>query len=57
MHTLKLSDEEKDLLCELLECHIRDLRSEIHDTNDCDFKTMLKEKRQMLMQLLEKVHD
>ncbi len=45
MNSLKLTDEEKNLLREILECHLGDLRMGIADTRNCDFKAMLKEKK------------
>ncbi len=52
MISLKLNEEERRLLVELLECDISDLRTEIAHTDRREYKEMLKN-REALMKKLE----
>ena len=53
MFTLQLNEEEKAILLQLLENCIADLRSEITNTDNVDYKTMLKGRKAVLVKLFE----
>lgn len=55
MFTLTLSKDEQQALLELLECSLRELQSEIVRTDSHCFKKALKERKQVLISLLENV--
>ena len=50
---LDLDEEERDILLQLLESCISDLRGEIGDTENFDYKLMLKGRRAVLLKLQE----
>ena len=51
------SREELDLLGELLEQSIEDLRAEIHDTDRSKYKEMLHHRREALIEIRHKLQD
>ncbi|HNR45904.1 MAG TPA: hypothetical protein PKO03_02480 [Anaerolineaceae bacterium] len=53
MVRLELSPEQYQLLVELLESCLSDLRMEIVDTDRIDYKDMLKDRKDVLLSLLE----
>jgi hypothetical protein len=53
--TLKLSAEERDLLAELLDQSLRDLKMEVADTDSSDFKLQLKARERLMDGLLQKI--
>ncbi len=53
--TLELSAEERELLAELLDEDLRDLKMEIADTDSSTFKQRLKVRERLLLGLLQKV--
>jgi hypothetical protein len=53
--TLELSAEERDLLADLLDEDLRDLKMEIADTDSSAFKQRLKARERLLVGLLQKV--
>ncbi len=53
MIQLDLSSEEKQVLLELLESTLSDLRMEIADTDRMDFREMLKDRKAVLTKLIE----
>lgn len=53
MFTLHLDEEEKAILLQLLETCIADLHSEIINTDNVDYKTMLKGRKAVLVKLFE----
>ena len=53
MTQLDLTKEEKDILTEILENDLSDLRMEITDTDSLDFREMLKKQKEVLMKVLE----
>jgi len=53
MIQLDLTKEEKDILTEILENDLSDLRMEITDTDSLDFREMLKKQKEVLMKVLE----
>jgi hypothetical protein len=50
---LDLNEEEKAILLEMLETCIGDLRVEIADTDNLDYKTMLKGRKAIFIKLFE----
>ena len=50
---LNLTNEEKDILAEVLENDISDLRMEITDTDNKDFREALKKQKEVLKNVLE----
>ena len=50
---LDLTKEEKDILTEILENDLSDLRMEITDTDSLDFREMLKKQKGVLMKVVE----
>lgn len=50
---LQLDEQERTILVQLLENCISDLRDEIAGTDNLDYKTMLKERKAVLLKLLE----
>lgn len=52
MISLELTNEEKDLLVEVLESYISDLRMEVADTDSPFFKEQLKAKKEKLTKIL-----
>ena len=55
MSTLKLSPNEHQLLQDIIESAISDLRVEIVSTDRIDYKEALKERKRLMMNLLEKL--
>jgi succinate dehydrogenase flavin-adding protein (antitoxin of CptAB toxin-antitoxin module) len=53
MYTLNLTEEEKQTLINLLECSLEDLHSEIVHTDNRCYKQALKDRKQLVIQLLE----
>lgn len=53
MFTLQLNEEEKAILSQLLENCINDLHSEIINTDNVDYKTMLKGRKAALVKMFE----
>ncbi|HNT55168.1 MAG TPA: hypothetical protein PKG95_10680 [Anaerolineaceae bacterium] len=53
MMRLELSSEQHQLLLELLEACLSDLRMEIVDTDRIDYKDMLRDRKEILVGLLE----
>ena len=53
MIQLDLTKEEKDILTEILENDLSDLRMEITDTDSSDFREMLKKQKEVLKKVLE----
>lgn len=52
---LQLEEFEKDILIEILENEVEELKEEIHHTDDYDFKETLKNKLNSLEMLLSKL--
>ncbi|MCR4321189.1 MAG: hypothetical protein NUV74_12750 [Candidatus Brocadiaceae bacterium] len=50
---LELTQEEKEMLIDILENDLSDLRMEIADTDSLDFREMLKKQKEVLMKVLE----
>lgn len=55
MSTLELTAEELELLREVLEADLSELRMEIVDTDNSQFKDGLKHRKRVLMDILEKL--
>jgi hypothetical protein len=53
MYTLKLSEEERQTLIDVLECYLVELHSEIMHTDRRDLKDCLKGRKQMLLNIVE----
>ena len=53
MIPLELTQEEKEMLIDILENDLSDLRMEIADTDSLDFREMLKKQKEVLMKVLE----
>ena len=53
MIQLDLTKEEKDILTEILENDLSDLRMEITDTDSLDFREKLKKQKEVLKKVLE----
>jgi len=52
MPTVQLSDEEKDVLVDLLEKDVSDLRYEIGNTDSYDYRQGLKHREEVLKKIL-----
>jgi hypothetical protein len=50
---LELTQEEKEMLIDILENNLSDLRMEIADTDKMDFREMLKKQKAVLKKVLE----
>jgi len=57
MLQILLTEEEKTILIDVLQCCLTDLRNEIHHTDDYDFKAMLKNRRKVLMKILDEISE
>ena len=57
MKTICLTVEEQQLLLDVLQCCLSDLRMEISGTDNWDFKHRLRERKSALIQLLEKLEE
>ena len=55
MSTLELAPNEHQLLQDILESALSDLRVEIVSTDRIDYKEALKERKRLMMDLLEKI--
>ncbi len=55
--TLRLTDEERDVLRTVLESYLSDLRMEIADTDSKDFRTGLKQRKEVLQRVLAALTD
>jgi hypothetical protein len=55
MLQIKLNEEERLTLKELLQCCLAELRVEIHHTDDMDFKEMLKNRKNVLVKILNEL--
>ena len=53
MYTLNLTPEETQTLVELLECSALELRSEIVHTENYCYKKTLKDRKEMILNLLQ----
>ncbi len=53
MIQLDLNDQEREVLIEVLESYLSDLRMEIADTDRMDFRDMLKARKQVLLKVVE----
>jgi len=51
MVTLMLTEEERLLLVDLLECEIDELRGEIRETDRWEYREMLKDREQVIRRL------
>ncbi|HNR01391.1 MAG TPA: hypothetical protein PKK59_02530 [Anaerolineaceae bacterium] len=49
---LQVNEEERTILLQLLDTCISDLRQEIADTDNYNYKNMLKQRREVLLKLL-----
>jgi hypothetical protein len=52
MYTVTLTLEEQQTLVDILECSIKDLRSQIVHTDRHNYKQMLKNRKQMVQNIL-----
>ncbi|MBN1146671.1 MAG: hypothetical protein JXA78_05410 [Anaerolineales bacterium] len=52
MHTIKLTSEEQQALVDILECCVKDLRSQIVHTDRYTYKQMLKDRKQLVQNIL-----
>jgi len=55
MPTIELTPEELELLQEILESDLSELRMEIVDTDNSDFKDGLKHRKRIMMDIMEKL--
>ncbi len=55
MNSLELSKEEKDTLIDVLESYISDLRMEMADTDSSFFRDGLRNKREVLDNILDRL--
>ena len=53
MIQLDLSDDEREILANVLDSYLSDLRMEIAHTDRLEFRDMLKERKAVLMRVLE----
>jgi len=54
-YTLELSAEECRVLAQLLTCCAEDLKSEIYHTENLDYKEDLKQRKERILLLLERI--
>ena len=52
MYTVELTLEEQQTLIDILECCVKDLRSQIVHTDRYNYKQMLKNRKQMVQNIL-----
>lgn len=52
---IELTEQEKDLLTDIVEQYFSSLREEIHKTEEYEFKARLKEEEAMVKKILEKL--
>jgi len=50
---IQLDEEERTMLLQLLDTCVSDLRQEIADTDNYNFKNMLKQRREVLLKLTQ----
>ena len=50
---LELTQEEKEILIDIMENDLSDLRMEIADTDSSGFREMLKKQKEVLMKVME----
>lgn len=55
MKTINFSPEEQQLLKDILECCLSDLRTEIAGTDLYEFKHSLQERKSLILELLKKI--
>lgn len=55
MLQITLTEEEKVTLRDLLQCCLAELRVEIHHTDNMDYKDMLKNRKNVLVKILEEL--
>ena len=53
--TIRLTQEEQELLIEVMQCCLSDLRVEIVGTDHWDFKRRLRNRKSAVIQVLEKL--
>jgi hypothetical protein len=53
MYTLNLTQEQQEMLIELLECSLSEIHSEIVHTDNWCFKDILKHRKQVMQELLQ----
>lgn len=56
MAQLQLTPEEGDILVEILESYLSDIRMEIADTDSTVFKVDLKRKKEVIKRILDTLH-
>lgn len=54
-YNLELTAEECQALAGLLTCCVEEMRTEIHHTENLDYKEELKQRKEMILSLLERV--
>ncbi len=54
MTTLQLEPEETAMLCDILESYLSDLRMEIADTDQMDFREKLKKKADFIRTVIDR---
>ena len=57
MYNLNLSIEERQALMDVLECSISELHTQIVHTDRYDFKMLLKDRKQVLLKMLDDTRD
>jgi len=57
MGAIDLTPEERELLVEVLENYLSDLRAEISDTDSFTFKSQLKERKETLKDIVVKLKE
>ena len=57
MKTICLTPEEQELLIGIMQCCLSDLRVQITGTDHWDFKRRLRERKAMVIELLEKLKE
>jgi hypothetical protein len=57
MYNLNLSIEERQALMDVLECSISELHTQIIHTDRYDFKMLLKDRKQVLLKMLDDTRD
>ena len=57
MKTISLTPQEYELLIGIMQCCLSDLRMEIVGTDHWDFKRSLRERKAIVIQLLEKLQE
>jgi len=55
MSTINISEEERELLIELLDSTVSDIKYEIADTDNSQFKEKLRSRKASLSRLLSKI--